>query len=50
MKEKLFPEDALHERYDSFIPYYLKYGDHFIEHLKEAFDPFDNRLLILKLD
>jgi bacillithiol biosynthesis cysteine-adding enzyme BshC len=49
IKEKFFPEEALQERYDNFIPYYLKYGDAFIENLKEAFDPFDYRLMILKM-
>jgi bacillithiol biosynthesis cysteine-adding enzyme BshC len=48
IKEKFFPEDALQERYDNFIPYYLKYGDAFIENLKLAFDPFDYSLMILK--
>lgn len=50
IKEKFFPQDALQERYDNFIPYYLKYGDDFIKNLKEAFDPLDYRLLILKMD
>jgi bacillithiol biosynthesis cysteine-adding enzyme BshC len=49
IKEKFFPEDALQERYDNFIPYYLKYGDTFIENLKAAFDPWDHRLMILKM-
>ena len=47
IKEKLFPQDALQERYDNFIPYYLKEGDDFIKKLKEAFDPWDYRLLII---
>jgi bacillithiol biosynthesis cysteine-adding enzyme BshC len=49
IKEKFFPEDALQERYDNFIPYYLKYGDDFIRDLKTTFDPFDYRLMILKM-
>lgn len=50
IKEKFFPEDALQERYDNFIPYYLKYGEAFIENLKTSFDPLDYRLMILKTD
>jgi bacillithiol biosynthesis cysteine-adding enzyme BshC len=49
IKEKFFPEDALQERYDNFIPYYLKSGDGFIADLKDAFDPFDYRLMVLKV-
>ncbi len=48
LKEKLFPQDALQERYDNFIPYYLKYGDKLIRDLKETFSPFEYQLLILK--
>lgn len=48
IKEKFFPQNVLQERYDNFIPYYLKYGNEFIDGLKAAFDPFDYRLLILR--
>ena len=48
IKEKFFPQDVLQERYDNFIPYYLKYGDRLIKSLKSAFDPFDHQLLILR--
>jgi bacillithiol biosynthesis cysteine-adding enzyme BshC len=50
IKEKLFPENSLQERYDNFIPYYLKLGKQFIPLLKENFDPFDFELLLLELD
>lgn len=50
IKEKLFPENSLQERYDNFIPYYLKLGKQFIPILKETFDPFDFELLLLELD
>lgn len=46
IKQKLFPENLFQERYDNFIPYYLKYGDGFIKTLKENLDIFDARLLI----
>ncbi|HET6227975.1 MAG TPA: bacillithiol biosynthesis BshC, partial [Bacteroidia bacterium] len=48
IKEKIFPQDVLQERYDNFIPYYLKYGDGWIQDLKNVFDPFEYQLLILR--
>ena len=34
IKQKLFPNnDSLQERYDNFIPYYLKYGPDWIDTL-----------------
>ena len=47
IKEKFFPQDVLQERYDNFIPYYLKYGNEWIANLKSVFDPFNYELLIL---
>ncbi|MEP7170435.1 MAG: bacillithiol biosynthesis cysteine-adding enzyme BshC [Bacteroidota bacterium] len=46
-REKIFPENTFQERYENFIPYYLKYGDDFLTVLKNNFDPFDFRLVIL---
>jgi len=48
LKEKFFPTGVLQERHDNFIPYYLKYGKDFIPALITGFDPFDNRLFLLK--
>jgi bacillithiol synthase len=50
LKEKLFPEEILQERYDNFIPYYLKYGRSFISSLKESFDPFEFEMLIIEMN
>lgn len=47
IKEKFFPQDILQERYDNFIPHYLKYGNEWIANLKSVFDPFNYELLIL---
>jgi bacillithiol biosynthesis cysteine-adding enzyme BshC len=49
LKSKFFPEGIVQERYDNFAPYYLKTGKQFIERLKEEFDPFDFRMLILEV-
>ena len=47
VKEKLFPGNGLMERYDNFIPYYLRYGDVFFETLLEHLDPFDREFKVL---
>lgn len=47
LHEKIFPETSFQERYDNFIPYYLKYGEIFLKVLKENLDPFDFRLVVL---
>ena len=48
LKEKLFPTGGLQERHDNFLSYVLKYGDAFIETLKENFAPFDAGFVILE--
>jgi uncharacterized protein YllA (UPF0747 family) len=47
VKSKLFPNDGLQERYDNFIPYYLKYGQEFFDILFENLQPFDGKLAII---
>jgi len=49
IKSKLFPNNNLQERYDSFLPYYLKYGDGFIEKLIELSEPFDADLQLVEM-
>lgn len=47
LKEKVLPEGVLQERYENFIPYYMKYGGHFIPALAEQFKfPVDSVLLL----
>jgi len=48
LKEKLFPNNGLQERTDNFLPYVLKYGDDFIQILKEQLEPFDAGFVILE--
>ncbi len=48
LKEKLFPNNGLQERTDNFLPYALKYGDDFIQTLKEQLNPFDAGFVILE--
>ncbi len=47
LKDKLFPNNGLQERVDNFIPYYLRYGDAFFDHLKDCLTPFDEGIAIL---
>jgi bacillithiol biosynthesis cysteine-adding enzyme BshC len=49
LKEKFLSGGILQERNDNFAPYYLKTGKDFIPALKEAFDPFEFKLIILEL-
>ena len=46
VKEKLFPNHTLQERYDNMIPLYLHYGSSFIHLVKNEFDPFDQKFTI----
>ncbi len=48
LKDKLFPGGSLQERQDSFIPYYLKYGERFFDLLKANLDPFDAGFVVLE--
>lgn len=48
LKEKLFPANGLQERTDNFLPYLLKYGDGFMDTLKENLDPLEAGFVILE--
>ena len=47
IKQQLFPDNSLQERYDNFIPFYLKGGDNFIEILKENLNPLNPNFVVL---
>jgi bacillithiol biosynthesis cysteine-adding enzyme BshC len=48
LKEKLFPADGLQERHDTFLAYYVRYGDEFLETLLEYLDPLEKTFLVLE--
>ncbi len=48
LKEKLFPGGGLQERYDNFLPYFLKHGTAFFDALKESFDPLEKLFVVIK--
>jgi bacillithiol synthase len=47
IKEKLFPDGSLQERHDSFIPYYLQYGNEFFDMLKKEFNPLEYNMAVI---
>lgn len=49
-KSKYFPEEALQERFDNFLYFYSKYGNEFLNILKEQFHPLENKFDVLILD
>lgn len=50
LKEKLFPGGVLQERYENFIPFYLKHQEDFFETLLNNGDVFDFKLNVLVED
>lgn len=47
LREKFLPNGILQERYENFIPYYLKYGTEFIPMLEKQFElPVENLLVL----
>jgi len=47
IREKLFPGGVLQERIENFGPYYVKYGNNFIEELIQKFKPLDFKFTVL---
>ena len=47
IKVQLFPQNSLQERFDNFIPFYLKDRENFIEMLKDNLDPLDTNFVVL---
>ena len=47
LKEKLFPENSLQERYDNFISFYLTMGKDFFNIIHESFDPFEKKFTVI---
>jgi bacillithiol biosynthesis cysteine-adding enzyme BshC len=47
LKDKLFPEGGLQERYDNFMTFYLRYGDAFFDVLFENLHPLDKGMVVV---
>ena len=48
LKNKLFPNNSLQERYDTFMPFYLEKGSVFFDELLEATLPYGEQFVLLK--
>lgn len=48
LKDNLFPNNGLQERYDNFLGFYSRYGDVFLETLKENLDVLDKKMLVIE--
>ncbi len=48
LRNKLFPNESLQERYDTFMPYYLEQGEAFFDTLMETTLPYGNQFMILR--
>jgi bacillithiol biosynthesis cysteine-adding enzyme BshC len=46
VKEKLYPGSVLQERFENFMPFYLKHGPLFFETLKAGLDPFESKMIV----
>ena len=47
LKDKLFANNGLQERYDNFLPFYLKHGDDFIQTLKDNLEPLNKDFVVI---
>lgn len=47
IKEKLFPGNGLQERYENFIPLFLKYQEEFFKVLFETLHPLDKKFVVI---
>ncbi|HJW28586.1 MAG TPA: bacillithiol biosynthesis BshC, partial [Saprospiraceae bacterium] len=50
LKEKLFPQGGLQERYDNLITYYNVYGSKFIEAMVTICDPMESSFKVVLLE
>lgn len=50
LKEKLFPENGLQERNESFMTFYADYGPDLILTLLDDFDPLDRRFKLIQVE
>ena len=48
LKEKLFPNNGLQERYDNFLNFYTRYGHDFISTLIEVLNPLREGFVVVE--
>lgn len=47
MKDKLFPNNGLQERFDNFMPHFMSVGESFFDNLITHLDPMDRRFIVM---
>lgn len=50
LKNRLFPNESLQERYDTFMPYYLEQGEAFFDTMMQTTLPYGNEFLLIRQD
>jgi bacillithiol biosynthesis cysteine-adding enzyme BshC len=50
LKNRLFPNESLQERYDTFMPYYLEQGEAFFDTLMQTTLPYGDQFLMIRQD
>ena len=48
IKEELFPNNSLQERYDNFLAYYLSYGPSFFDKLYKSMQPLQHSFMVVE--
>jgi bacillithiol synthase len=48
LKEKFFPNNGLQERFDSFMPFYLRYGERLVDIMLEKLLPLEQGFVVLE--
>lgn len=48
LKDNLFPNNGLQERYDNFLGFYSRYGNVFLDTLKANLDVLDKKMLVIE--
>jgi len=47
IKDKLYPNNGLQERYDNFLSLYTRYGRTFFDFLLEHLNPLEKQMLVV---
>ena len=50
LRNKLFPNESLQERYDTFMPFYLEQGESFFDTLLQATLPYGNQFVMIRTE
>lgn len=48
LKDKLYPNNGLQERYDNFLAFYVRYGRDFLTQLMEVLDPLEEGFVVVE--